>query len=97
MYETETHTSTNRLSLGLCQECEKTEKKLPSIESFQQRYDRPRVYFLFYNCFLKGVIGNKKWKRNMNKNRKLGTSIVEAFAHCLLENNYFAWLFEYKE
>ena len=43
------------------------------------------------------MIGDANWKRNIKKNQRLATSNAEAYAHCLLENNYFAWLFEYKQ
>ena len=82
---------------GLCKDCVKAGKVLPSIEHFQQRYNSPRVYFLFYNYFLRAVMGDNKWKSNLEGNKKLGTNIAEAYTHSLIENNYFAWLFEYKD
>jgi hypothetical protein len=27
----------------------------------------------------------------------LGTNVFEAFAHAIIENNYFAWLYDYKK
>ena len=60
------------------------------------RYENPRVYFLFYNYFLRAVIGEAKWKTRIKERKKLGQNIAEAYAHSLIENNYFAWLFEYK-
>lgn len=81
---------------GLCKDCDKSGYALPSIEHFQQRYDNPRVYFLFYHYILRGVMGDTKWKANIKDNKKLSTNIAEAYAHSLLENNYFAWVFEYK-
>lgn len=69
---------------------------LPSIEHFQERYANPKVYFLFYDYFFKAVMGESKWKKNLRENKRLGTSLAEAFTHTLIENNYFAWLFEYK-
>lgn len=80
----------------MCKECDATKSTLPSVEHFQQRYKNPRVYFLFYNYFLRAVMGENKWKSNIKENKKLATNIAEAYAHSLLENNYFAWLFEYK-
>jgi len=61
------------------------------------RYESPRVYFLFYNYFLRAVMGEAKWKTSIEGDKnKLGTCIAEAYAHYLLENNYFAWLLEFK-
>lgn len=75
----------------------KFNKVMPSLEHFQMRHESPRVYFLFYNYFLRAVMGESKWTSSLNENKKLGTTVAEAYAHTLLENNYFAWLFEYKE
>ena len=70
---------------------------LPSVEHFQKRYKYPRVYFLFYEYFVRAVVGEKKWNKSMSdKNARLCTCIAEAYTHSLIENNYFAWLFEYK-
>ena len=69
---------------------------MPSIESFQKRLDNPKVYYIFYDYFFKAVMGEKRWKRDLEQNNRLGTSVAEAFAHALIKNNYFAWLFEYK-
>ena len=81
---------------GLCKECDESGQLLPSIEHFQRRYENPRVYFLFYHYFVRAVMGESKWKRNIESKRKLATNIAEAYAHSIIENNYFAWLFEYK-
>jgi len=69
---------------------------LPSVESFQLRHKNPKVYFVFYEYIFKPVMGETRWKKHLEEDKRQGSSIAEAFAHALLENNYFAWLFEYK-
>ena len=87
---------------GLCKDTESENEILPSIEHFRKRLDSPRVYFLFYNNFFRGVVGEKRWKSNLKEidgednKKRMGTEIAEAYAFQLLENNYFAWLFDYK-
>ena len=80
----------------MCAACESEKKTLPSIEHFQLRIKNPKVYFLFYDYFFRAVVGETKWKINMQEKNRLGTSIAEAFTHALIENNYFAWLMEYQ-
>jgi hypothetical protein len=69
---------------------------LPSIESFQMRLKLPKVNFIFYEYFFKAVVGDGIWKRHYTEDKRLGTNISEAFAHVIIENNYFAWLYDYK-
>lgn len=71
---------------------------LPSIEHFQKRLDSPRVCFLFYNYFFRAVVGENKWKSKLKAKDEIpmGSPVAEAYAHALIENNYFAWLFDYK-
>lgn len=80
----------------MCEDCEEYLAVLPSIESFQTRLKLPKVYYLFYDYFFKAVMGEARWKRHYQEDKRFGTSVAEAFAHALLENNYFAWLFDYK-
>lgn len=70
---------------------------MPAIEHFQDRYKNPKVYYAFYKYFLRAVTGDSKWKLGMKDSKtRLTTSLAEAYAHALLANNYFSWLFEYK-
>jgi hypothetical protein len=41
------------------------------------------------------VVGNgiRKWR--FTENKRLGTNVSKAFAHAIIENNYFAWLYDY--
>jgi hypothetical protein len=60
------------------------------------RLKLPKVHFIFYEYFLKAVDGDGNWKQCFAENKRLGTNISEAFAHAIIENNYFAWLYDYK-
>jgi hypothetical protein len=60
------------------------------------RLKLPKVNFIFYEYFFKAVVGDGNWKQCFAENTRLGTNISEAFAHAIIENNYFAWLYVYK-
>lgn len=79
----------------MCTECEMDGAVLPSIESFQMRLKLPKVYYLFYEFFFKAVVGEGLFKRRFVEGKRFGTNILEAFAHLILVNNYFAWLYDY--
>jgi len=68
---------------------------LPSLESFQMRSKMPKVYYVFYEHFFKAVVSDGIWKRHFNESR-FGTNVLEASTHLCLQNNYFAWLYDYK-
>ena len=80
----------------MCRRCEANRQVLPSIEHFQDRLKNPKMYYFFYHYFVRAVIGESQWKRNIQGKLRLATSPAEAYAHSLIENNYFAWMFEYK-
>ena len=81
----------------MCRYCDKENQTLPAIEHFQDRYKNPKLYFAFYRYFLRAVTGDTKWKLGMkDSSTRITTSIAEAYAHTLVANNYFSWLFEYK-
>jgi hypothetical protein len=42
------------------------------------------------------VVGDVIWKQCFAENKRLGTNVSKAFAHAIIENNYFAWLYDYK-
>ncbi len=56
----------------------------------------PKVNFIFYEYFFKAVVGDGNWKQCFAENKRLGTNVSEAFAHAIIENNYFVWLYDYK-
>jgi hypothetical protein len=85
----------------MCKECDAIGKVLPSLESFRQRWNLPKIYFVFYDYFLKSVIQESVWidRVNMPSSRmgsRLGPVISEAYALASLENHYFSWLYQYK-
>jgi hypothetical protein len=80
----------------MCSECEIDGPILPLIESIQMRLKLPNVNFIFYEYFFKAVVGDGIWKQCFAENKRLGTNVSEAFAHAIIENNYFAWLYDYK-
>jgi len=81
----------------LCDDCEEERKVLPSLESFNKRMDLPKVHFIFFHYFFRAVIGENAWKLRMSgETERLGTIMAEAYANLQLNNNYFAWLYDYK-
>jgi hypothetical protein len=80
----------------MCSECEIDGSILPLIESFQMRLKLPKVNFIFYENFFKAVVGGGIWKQHFTEKKRLGTNVSKAFAHAIIENNYFAWLYDYK-
>jgi hypothetical protein len=80
----------------MCSECKIDGSILPSIESFQMRLKLPKVNFIFYEYFFKAVVGDGIWKQCFAENKRLGTNVSEAFAHAIIEINYFAWLYDCK-
>jgi hypothetical protein len=60
------------------------------------RLKLPKVNLIFYEYFFKAVVGGGIWKQHFTENKRLGTNVSEAFAHAIIENNYSAWLYDYK-
>jgi hypothetical protein len=79
----------------MCSECEIDVSILPSIKSFQMRLKLPKDNFIFYEYFFKAVVGGSIWKQCFAENKKLGTNVSEAFAHAIIVNDYFTWLYDY--
>ncbi len=82
----------------MCSECQIDGSILQLIESFQTRLKLPKVNFIFYEYIFKAVVGDSNWKKHfwLKQNKRLGANVSEAFAHAIIENNYFAWLYDYK-
>jgi hypothetical protein len=80
---------------GLCGECETDSAVLPSLESFQSGMALPKVMFIFYEYFFKAMVGGAAWKKRFEEDVRFGTNILEAYTQATLENNYFAWVYEY--
>jgi hypothetical protein len=86
---------------GMCEECDAIGMVLPSLESLRQQWNLPKIYFLFYDYFLKSVIQESVWIDRVNTpssgtGSRLGPVISKAYALALLENHYFSWLYQYK-
>jgi hypothetical protein len=70
---------------------------LPSIESFEELWNLPKNYFIFYEYFCKTVGGEAAWKEAcLEEDKKLCTKVAEAYCLAMLHSKYFAWLFEFK-
>ena len=80
----------------MCSECEIDGSILQSIKSFQMRLKLPKVNSIFYEYFFKAVVRDGIWKQCFAENKRFGTNVSKAFAHAIIENNYFAWLYDYK-
>ena len=80
----------------MCKACELDGTVLPSIESFELRLALPKVNYIFYEYFFKAVVGENAWKRRFVEKKRFGTNVLEAFAHAIIRNNYFAWLYDFK-
>ena len=86
---------TNLNKKALCETCKEYKCVLPSLATFESRLDNPKTYYLFYVYFYRPAIGEMAWKQQMEKsNDRIGNAITEAFAHMVLKNNYFAWLYD---
>ena len=84
----------------LCVYCDEKQCILPAWESFSTRLDDPKMYYLFYENFYKAALGETVWKEDMkadNNEARIGNTNTEAFAHLVLQNNYFSWLYEIKQ
>jgi hypothetical protein len=85
----------------MCEECDAIGKVLPSLESFRQQWNLPKIYFVFYDYFLKSVIQESVWIDRVNMpssgmGARLGPVISKAYALASLENHYFSWLYQFK-
>jgi hypothetical protein len=82
-------------NVGLCGECKTDGVVLPSLESFQSGMALPKVMIIFYKYFFKAIVGGAAWKKRFEEDVRFGTNILEAYTQATLENNYFAWVYEY--
>jgi len=63
-----------------------------AFECFEQRWQFPKAYHLFYDQFFKAAVGDRKWKICLQENKPFANSNTEAFALMILKNNYHAWM-----
>ena len=80
--------------------CKKEQAIFPSLESLRSRTLVPKVHLLFYECFFKAALTNTEWKKTVEsctvgRPQRFSTEIMEAFVLSVLEDKYFAWLYEY--
>ena len=84
-------------STALCESSKELGCVLPSLSTFEERLSNPKTYYLFYVYFYRPAIGEAEWKnfveRGKDDQARIGNSNTEAFAHMVLKNNYFAWLY----
>ena len=75
-----------------------TDKELvmPSVEMFLQRHKNPKSYIVFYEYFLKSVVGRSEWMKNLGdpftEATMFATPSNEAFTLLCLENGEVEWL-----
>jgi hypothetical protein len=67
----------------------------PLRQRFQSGMALPNVMFIFYKYFFKAMVGGAAWKKRFEADVRFGTNILEAYTQATLENNYFAWVYEY--
>jgi hypothetical protein len=72
----------------------------PAYETFEDRQNLPRRFFLFFDKFFKAGRHNKGlWnaaieRNNGNNNISFGTCIFEAHVRTTIQENYFAWMYQ---
>jgi hypothetical protein len=76
--------------------CEEENKALPSLLSINKCHQLPKVHFLFFEFFLRAVIGNAAWKKRLEEDEtRLATQAIEAYTNAVVNNHYFAFLYIY--
>ena len=72
----------------------------PAYESFEDRQQLPRRFFLFFDKFFKAGRHNKGlWnaaieRNNGRNNISFGTCIFEAHVRTIIQENYFTWMYQ---
>ncbi len=80
------------VSTDLCKTCQDMNVYMIAFECFQDRWNFPKAYHLFYETFFKAAVGEKNWKGRLEQGEPFGNSNTEAFALMVLKNNYIAWM-----
>lgn len=66
-----------------------------TYDSFANTLKQPKSYLLFYEYFIKPVVGHDIWQRNVNCEpnnlENYGTPMDHGFAHIVLVNNQDEW------
>ena len=80
----------------LCSMCADKELVIPSVEVFLQCHKNPKSYMVFYEYFLKFVVGQTKWMRILGDlfvdATMFATPSNEAFTLLCIENGEVEWL-----
>jgi hypothetical protein len=72
----------------------------PAYETFEDRQNLPRRFFLFFDKFFKAGRHNKElWNAALERNKgrnniSFGTCIFEAHVRTTIQENYFAWMYQ---
>ena len=72
----------------------------PAYETFEDRQNLPRRFFLFFDKFFRAGRHNKEmWnaaiERNKGRNNiSFGTCIFEAHVRTTIQENYFTWMYQ---
>jgi hypothetical protein len=76
--------------------CSEKELVMPSVDMFLQRHKNPKSYIVFYEYFLKSVVGRSDWMKNLGdpftEATMFATPSNEAFTLLCLENGEVEWL-----
>jgi hypothetical protein len=81
----------------MCEDAATEGQVIPALESFNKLWHLPKTYYIFYEYLYKPVLGHANRRRRIAKGERLGPVMAEMFAIALLNNHYFALLFEFKE
>ena len=78
--------------------CKRDNAVFSSLESFHASLEDPKTSYILYDYFLKYGVGCSKWadKVKSKTDDEMSHVMWEAFAHTILENNYFSWLLEFR-
>jgi hypothetical protein len=66
-----------------------------TYDAFSPKLENPKSYMLFYDYFLRAVVGQETFERNIHKYPEdkecFGTPTDHGFAHLILKNNQDEW------
>ncbi len=68
---------------------------MPTYDAFNRKLEDPKLCMLFYDYFLRAVVGQETFEKNIHKNKEdkecFGTPTDHGFAHLILKNNQDEW------
>jgi hypothetical protein len=75
--------------------CVEKDLVMVTYDAFNQKLENPKSYMLFYDYFLRAVVGHETFERIINKQTKdkdcFGTPTDHGFAHLMVKNNQDEW------